>query len=301
MKTWISLATLFAAITAHAAVTFAPPLKPSKQKADPDYYAYKRDQAYVDSAPFALSVADRRSISAATLKTYTQEQLDQLYFRLGSGPIPTGDFHGSILVKNQLVSMVEQKVIDTVMQQGLFDGFFRNMIIKGMCGSRDRLECLGEFLWKGKRFYPPNSEGTVQLRNAISTRLRDPLLLNSVGLMNLMVPLGQARVDNFDNEQRMMLFPANVYCGVSLVDTRRESIIIDYAYGDDFQPYIPEVDSLAGRNGKWVRDEIRMIRPGLYLGRAYVDRLFLLNFVLEQMNPPNPSWKDTCWGSNSWQ
>ena len=29
-----------------------------------------------------------------------------------------------------------------------------------------------------------------------------------------------------------------------------------------------------------VRDEIRMVRPGFYLGRAYVNRLFLLNFTL---------------------
>jgi len=29
-----------------------------------------------------------------------------------------------------------------------------------------------------------------------------------------------------------------------------------------------------------VRDEIRMIRPGLYLGRAYLDRGFALNFTL---------------------
>jgi hypothetical protein len=29
-----------------------------------------------------------------------------------------------------------------------------------------------------------------------------------------------------------------------------------------------------------VRDEIRMVRPGLYLGRAYMDHAFILNFVL---------------------
>jgi hypothetical protein len=29
-----------------------------------------------------------------------------------------------------------------------------------------------------------------------------------------------------------------------------------------------------------VRDEIRMVRPGFYLGRAYLDRVFGLNFTL---------------------
>jgi hypothetical protein len=29
-----------------------------------------------------------------------------------------------------------------------------------------------------------------------------------------------------------------------------------------------------------VRDEIRMVRPGFYLGRAYTGKVFLLNFTL---------------------
>ena len=39
-------------------------------------------------------------------------------------------------------------------------------------------------------------------------------------------------------------------------------------------------DMLAGRRGFKVRDEIRMVRPGFYLGRAYLDHFFVLNFVL---------------------
>ena len=39
-------------------------------------------------------------------------------------------------------------------------------------------------------------------------------------------------------------------------------------------------DALAGRNGLRIRDEIRMIRPGFYLGRAYANKIFLLNFIL---------------------
>jgi hypothetical protein len=84
-----------------------------------------------------------------------------------------------------------------------------------------------------------------------------------------------------DGKDAWLLFPAKLYCGQSLLDARRESIIIDYAYSDELPGYRDNVDFLAGRNGLKVRDEVRMVRPGLYLGRAYMDRAFVLNFVLE--------------------
>jgi hypothetical protein len=77
-----------------------------------------------------------------------------------------------------------------------------------------------------------------------------------------------------------LLFPAKLYCGQSLLDGRRESVIIDYSYSDEIADYRASPDSLAGRNGLQIRDEIRMVRPGLYLGRAYAHRMFLLNFIL---------------------
>ena len=77
-----------------------------------------------------------------------------------------------------------------------------------------------------------------------------------------------------------LLFPAKLYCGQSLLDGRRESVIIDYAYNDEIPGYQEHPDALAGRNGLRIRDEIRMIRPGFYLGRAYANKIFLLNFIL---------------------
>src|SRR3546814_1207924 len=64
------------------------------------------------------------------------------------------------------------------------------------------------------------------------------------------------------------------------MNSLRESIIIDYAFTDTLPGYREKPDFLAGRNGLKVRDEIRMVRPGFYLGRAYVDRVFLLDFIL---------------------
>jgi hypothetical protein len=77
-----------------------------------------------------------------------------------------------------------------------------------------------------------------------------------------------------------LLFPAKLYCGQSLLDGRRESIVIDYAYTDEIPVYRAKPDNLAGRGGLKIRDEIRMVRPGFYLGRAYANRVFLLNFTL---------------------
>jgi hypothetical protein len=82
------------------------------------------------------------------------------------------------------------------------------------------------------------------------------------------------------NDTVWLLFPAKLYCGQSLLDARRESVIIDYGYADEIEGYRASPDSLAGRGGLRIRDEIRMVRPGLYLGRAYANRMFLLNFVV---------------------
>ena len=69
-----------------------------------------------------------------------------------------------------------------------------------------------------------------------------------------------------------LLFPAKVYCGQSLLDSRRESIIIDYAFTDEIRGLPREPGLLAGRGGLRIRDEIRMVRPGFYLGRAYAEQ-----------------------------
>jgi hypothetical protein len=317
---------LLAAAGAQAEVKFLP-LKPGVTG-----YQALPDLASVEAmAP--LSPADRAAIKATDLKNYTQEQLDQLYARLTSGPIPVGDYHGTVLAKHPLITMVSNIALKKATAMGL-TGFITKAALNGICGSESKDECLAEFLWSGKRFYAPNEYGEIQLRNAVSPVLQNPLLLKKAGLGMMSAPLSQFPLQVFNRSPRLMMFPAEVYCGVSLYDTRRESIIIDYAYGDDFKPFIPEVDGLVGRNGSWIRDEIRMVRPGLYLGRAYVDRVFLVNFVLENLatesqiandgtaakpdggflagitglfgkksNPvdADKAWGSSCWNSNSWQ
>ncbi len=77
------------------------------------------------------------------------------------------------------------------------------------------------------------------------------------------------------------MFPAHVYIGKSLFDSAQPSIVIDYKNNQDIEGYRPAIDWLVNKNGLAIRDEIRKVRKGLYLGRAYVKDKFLLNFVLE--------------------
>ena len=68
--------------------------------------------------------------------------------------------------------------------------------------------------------------------------------------------------------------------GDSQLDARRPSVIIDYAETAQIDGYIEKIDRLVGKDGLKIRDEIRMLRPGFYLGRAYFGTLFGLNFTL---------------------
>ena len=217
-------------------------------------YAEKPDLAQLEYE-HPLTAAELVKVTPAYLNTLTQEQLDQLYARLPAGPIPDGAFDGSIVfIKGSSGKLRLAEILGGL--KGLAAQF------KGK-----KLEIIGETLWKGKVFYRDEKV----LRN----RIEDLAILRPI------IGAGEIPKISVDGRDAWLLFPAKLYCGQSLLDSRRESIIIDYAFTDDLPGYREKPDSLAGRNGLKVRDEIRMIRPGLYLGRAYLDRAFGLNFILE--------------------
>lgn len=217
-------------------------------------YQTKLDLAQVDYK-YPIAPAELAKITPDYLAKLDQEQLDQIYARLAAGPIPDGAFEGRILLprgdsgKFRLAEVV-----------GGFTGTLLHL--KGLL-----VEDIGEALWKGKVFY--REEGV--LRN----RIEDLSVLKKAGLVD-----GEPKKMTYGGKETWLLFPAKLYCGQSLLDARRESIVIDYFFTDEIPGYQESPDFLAGRRGFKVRDEIRMIRPGLYLGRAYLDRAFALNFVL---------------------
>ncbi len=204
---------------------------------------------------YPLTAADLNKITPENLEGLNQEQIDQIYARITAGPIPDGAFDGKILFP-----------------RGSSGDFRASEIAGGVAGlalelKGVKLMVLGEALWKGKVFFRDERV----LRN----RIEELDILKKVGLVE-----GEPRRLSVNGKETWLLFPAKLYCGQSLLDARRESIIIDYFFTDEIPGYQEKPDFLAGRRGARVRDEIRMVRPGFYLGRAYLDRVFLLTFTL---------------------
>lgn len=253
-------------------IPFAPLVDKSLEDPDNPAKVFRVDFARVEH-DYPLSRADRMKLTPANLRTLSQEEIDQVYGRLSAGPIPDGPYQGDLFFArgDGLRPRLEE--------------------ILGGIGGRiatakiELLETAGRALWKGKIFY----RDQMVLRNFIEdfAPLR-PLIDDPDALLSAEVPRGGVLGRILPTTTVWQLFPAKLYCGQSLLDARRESVIIDYYYNDEIQGYQAGPDSLAGRSGLRIRDEIRMIRPGFYLGRAYANRMFLLNFTLY-----NPKVADT--------
>ena len=254
-------------------------------------FAKKSGEQYSDKVDFArlehespLTPDDLMKITPDNLNGATQEQVDQIYARLTAGPIPDGVYDGQMFFPK---GSSERARLAEIVGGG----------IKGFVVDRKAatLEHIGEFIWKGKVFY--RNEGV--LRN----RIDDLLALRPIVGPNV----EKIQKLDVDGKDAWLLFPAKLYCGQSLLDGRRESVIIDYAFTDDLPGYREMPDVLAGREGLEIRDEIRMVRPGFYLGRAYMKKVFALNFSLYNKavaDKESPSFvsvgtvNEDCWVGN---
>jgi hypothetical protein len=218
-----------------------------------------------------------------------QENLDRVYARLSGGTMPEGFYAGKII----FAASESGELLKALMKSFPVPQKWKDDPATG-------LKQFGEMLWKGKRFKADpyrHDSPTVQSR-ILANKMPVTDVNRAIAMMagervdkKLAKKLAEEATAQATNEWR---FPAKVYCGQSLLDSRRESVIIDYAASADFdQNYDPDseaatkfqyadkIDFLAGPTGLQIRDEIRMVRPGLYLGRAYMGRVFILNFVLE--------------------
>lgn len=217
-------------------------------------YSSKPDLARVENK-YPLNGEHRASLTPQNLATLNQEELDQVYARLSAGPIPDGPYQGSVIFADGGGLRRLKEILGGV------KGFAADLGV-------DKLEYVAEALWKGKVFY----RDQMELRNQVTKRRTIARLFDA--------DLSKMRTATIAGRKVGLLFPAKLYCGQSLLDSRRESVIIDYYFSDDIDGYLPEIDYLGGRNGLQIRDEIRMVRPGFYLGRAYIGKIFLLNFTL---------------------
>jgi hypothetical protein len=206
---------------------------------------------------YPLSIDERQSLTPGRLAGFSQEEVDQIYGRLTAGPIPDGVFDGDLFFPRGTDS--ETRLAEII--EGRLQARIANLGVR-------KTESLGRLLWKGKVFY------------------RDQRLLrNRIEDLAALAPITGGNTDGIEKltvngRDTFLLFPARLYCGQSLLDGRRESVIIDYAFTDELPGYRAAPDDLGGRNGFRIRDEIRMVRPGFYLGRAYLKGVFGLNFTL---------------------
>jgi hypothetical protein len=230
----------------------APDIKFAKSGND---YSAKPDFAKVEYQ-FPLAPVELEKLTPKNIANFSQEEIDQIYARLTAGPIPEGAFDGGLFFPKN--AQGDRRMAEIV---GGLPGLAVEL-------EAQKLEIVGRQLWRGKVFYRDER----LLRN----RIEDLALLKPI----IDGDLSTIPTIEVHGKKQWLLFPARLYCGQSLLDSRRESIIIDYAFTDELPNYRERPDYLAGRDGFQIRDEIRMVRPGFYLGRAYAARAFLLNFVL---------------------
>ena len=241
---------------------------------DPDNPAkrFRVDFARVES-DFPLTRQHLMSITPQNIAKLTQEQVDQIYGRITAGPIPDGQYAGNLFFARG-DSIAPQADLRPRLEQ-ILGGLEGRLAGTGI----EVLEDVGRKLWKGKVFFRDQRilRNMIENTPVIQALTDDPKTVQTTAVPRQGL-LG--KLLGFKRDKVWLLFPAKLYCGQSLLDGRRESIIVDYNYSDEIEGYRKSPDSLGGRGGLRIRDEIRMIRPGFYLGRAYTNRMFLLNFTL---------------------
>ncbi len=245
-------------------IPFGPTVDRSISDPDNSTKVFRVDLARVEEQ-FPLSRADLMKITPENLSALSQEQVDQIYGRIAAGPIPDGQYLGGLFFARgeSLRSRLEEIV-------GGLEGRIISVNI-------DLLERIGGLIWKGKEI---KRDGRI-LRNMIEDFAVLGIAVDNPNTVpKTTIPRDGPLRRLIPKDEVFLLFPAKIYCGQSLLDARRDSVIVDYSYNDDINGYRKSPDSLAGRGGLRIRDEIRMVRPGLYLGRAYANRAFLLNFTL---------------------
>ena len=224
----------------------------------------------------------QQATSVAAIQQWDQEKLDLLYACSFAGPIPSGFMDGTVILA----------------AGGNYAQFGQVLGEFNIPSGEVAVKKFAEAVWDGKIFDPE----AHMLLNQIGPTIPVGLIPPAEQLPTLLKPLAAysgAKIPNIiygGLKKALQRFPARVFCGSSILDGRRDSIVIDYYNSEKLKGYVSIIDKIADKHGLKIRDEVRQVKidgkPGFYLGRAYLDRVFFLNFTLEG---PAPTSKDTCW------
>jgi hypothetical protein len=278
-------------------IKFAPLADTAIKDPDNPTKLFRVDMAQVEQE-YPLGRADLAKLKPEHIRALAQEEIDQIYGRITAGPIPDGVYFGDLVFPR-----ADSANESYATQAQLIARRFRHMIApfvpfvragapprleealggaEGLAAGAkvDLLESVGRSIWKGKFFYRDRR----MLRNFIEDfkvvehiiKIDDKNAVEKIRIARQ----GQLLPFLLPTTSVNLLFPAKLHCGQSLIDGRREAILLDYAFNDELPGYQANPDGLVGRNGLHVLDEMRMIRPGFYLGRGYINRIFVLNFTL---------------------
>lgn len=250
--------------TAGSAIPFAPLEDTTLHDPDNPTKVFRVDFARVEQE-FPLSRADLMTLTPEILAKLPQEHIDQIYGRLTAGTIPDGVYEGSLFFPRG--DTLKSRLSEII-------GGIQGRAADSLTGG---LEAAAQTLWKGKVFYRDQrvSRSLIDDLAPLASFIDNPATVKTAA-----IPRKSILRFIWPTSNAWLLFPAKVYCGQSLIDARRESVVIDYNFTDEVEGYRASPDSLAGRSGLQIREEIRMIRPGFYLGRAYAGHMFMLDFTL---------------------
>lgn len=222
-------------------------------------YHFKPDPAALERK-LPLLAQELAALQFEDFAGFTQEEIDQIYLRLPTGFLQTGDYEGKILIRIPFSSHL--KNLSFAASLGVPP-------LKRICQSKDLLECLLSVVWAARKIRIAEA-GTDEM--LASSSLNPDWIGRSLGRLGL---------ENSGQEDLELgnMFPARIYCGQSLYDHRRESHIIDHAWGKDFKSPLSRLDSLVGPRFLNLREEFRMVRTDLFLGRVYANKAFLTNII----------------------
>ena len=193
-------------------IPFAPLVDESLKDPDNPTKVFRVDFARLEHE-FPLPRADLLELTPTNFRALSQEEIDQIYGRLTAGPIPDGPYQGDLFfARGDSLRPRLQEILGGIRGR--------------LAGEKIELvERLGRTLWKGKLF----DRDQMVLRNFIEdVKPIEGLIDHPDSLMTAEVPRGGLLGRILPTTSVWLLFPAKLYCGQSLLDGRRESVIVDY-------------------------------------------------------------------------